>query len=684
MTLTPARPTDPRRLLPLLPTTRHGSRSHLTCLNRCGNACDQPVPNTSDNPDFRSIAEQSLARRSLLKVGAGAGVLTLGHTVAGSSLAAAAVRGKGAGSWRFRSVQPNDFDDLVVPRGFQADVVIRWGDKLVAGAPAFDVDQQTPEAAEKQFGYNNDYAGVLPHPRGRNQAVLVTNHEYTSEALMFPEGRYDSETIKRIAMASHGMSVVELRRGDKPGSWRRKVPARSPLNRRLHTNSDFRVVGPAAGHERLRTTADGTGRQVLGTLNNCSGGLTPWGTVLSGEENFNQYFHASGERDPRYVESYDRYGVSGVSDRRWDTVDPRFDLTQEPHEPFRFGWIVEVDPYDPSSTPRKHTMLGRFKHEGANVVIAEDGRAVAYMGDDEQFDYLYKFVSSGSFDPSGSNRARRRNLRLLTAGTLYVARFRGDGREDEVYDGSGTWIPLASDTESFVEGMSVADVLIDTRLAADQVSPTKMDRPEDVDINPVNGRVYAALTNNANRDTPEETEESNPLFESQTRAELGAPLTTQSGNRNGYVLELEPANGSHAGRNFFWRLMLVCGDPRAPETYFAGFPKEQVSPISCPDNVAFDRVGNLWISTDGNALGSNDGLFRVPTRGPERGRVQQFLTVPIGAEACGPFVTDDQLSVFVAPQHPGETDDATFENPSSTWPDREGYPRPSVVVVYEK
>ncbi|WP_432479185.1 PhoX family protein [Nocardioides sp. GXQ0305] len=685
MTLTPSRPTDARPLLPLTPTTRHGSRSHLTCLFRCGNACDQPVPNTSDNPEFREVAEHALARRSLLKLGAGAGLLGVTGLVSQAPLAAAAVAGTTAGTWVFTPVEPNDFDDVTVPSGFRADVVISWGDQMTAGAPPFDVDNQTPEAAEQQFGYNNDYVGVLPHPDGNSgHAVLVTNHEYTDENLMFPTGRYDAATVKRIAMASHGMSVVELRRGAATGSWVPKSPGNARLNRRLHTGSDFRLVGPAAGDDRLRTAADPTGRRVKGTLNNCAGGRTPWGTILSGEENFNQYFHASGARDARYVASYDRYGVNGVSERRWDEVDPRFDLTQEPHEPFRFGWVVEVDPYDPASTPRKQTMLGRFKHEGANVTIAESGQVVAYMGDDERFDYLYKFVSAGTYDPRKGPRARRRNMRLLTTGTLYVARFRGDGREDGKYDGSGTWIPLTSDTESFVPGMSVADVLIDTRLAADQVAPTKMDRPEDVEVNPVTGRVYCALTNNSNRDTEAETDEANPLWQSQTRPSLGAPLVTQNGNRNGYVLELEAANDNHAGRTFFWRLMLVCGDPQAPETYFAGYPKEQVSPISCPDNVAFDAVGNLWISTDGNVLGSNDGLFRVPTSGPERGHVQQFATVPYGAECCGPFISDDQRSVFLAPQHPGETSGATFENPTSTWPDREGFPRPSVVVAYEK
>ena len=290
MTLTPARPADRRPLLPLLPTTRHGSRSHLTCLYRCGNACDQPVPNTSDNPEFRTIAEQALGRRSLLRIGAGAGALTVTGLVTQAPLAAAAVAGRTAGTWRFRSVEPNNFDDVTVPSGFQADVLISWGDRVEAAAPAFDVDAQTPEAAQQQFGYNNDYVGVLPHPEGDRFGVLVTNHEYTDENLMFPTGRYSAEDVKRIAMASHGMSVVELRRGVTPGSWKQRRVSRASLNRRLHVQSDFKLVGPAAGHDRLRTTADDTGRRVKGTLNNCAGGLTPWGTVLSGEENFNGYF----------------------------------------------------------------------------------------------------------------------------------------------------------------------------------------------------------------------------------------------------------------------------------------------------------------------------------------------------------------------------------------------------------
>ena len=304
------------------------------------------------------------------------------------------------------------------------------------------------------------------------------------------------------------------------------------------------------------------------------------------------------------------------------------------------------------------------------------------MGDDERGDYIYKFVSRDPMAQGDTARARRHNSRLLDHGTLYVAKFVGDGVEDQEYDGTGQWIPLASDTESFVEGMTVAEVLIDTRLAADKLGPTRMDRPEDIEPNPVNKKIYCALTNNSQRGSTFPPDEANPVTTSMVRSGPGQPLTSASGNRNGYVLEMTERNDRPTASEFTWSLMLVCGDPEAPETYVAGYPKEKVSPISCPDNVAFDPSGNLWISTDGNVLGSNDGLFRVPVSGPERGHVEQFLTVPIGAETCGPLITEDGRSVFVAVQHPGEANGSTFESPLSTWPHTHSCPRPSVVVAY--
>jgi secreted PhoX family phosphatase len=694
MTMTPQK----QQTLPLLTDGPHGSRSAATCLYRCGNACDAPEPNQSGNPHVSSVISTALQRRSVLRgAGVAAGALTIGSLASSAAAATGApstgaVRqgGKVASTEAWTAVEPNVRDAVSVPSGYRSRAVINWGDPVAADAPAFNPLTQTEESASKQFGYNSDYVGVLPLTGA--SALLVVNHEYTNEELMFPAG-FDVNAIKKIAIQSHGMSVVKIHKvgGPSSGEWRVSDPD-NKYNRRITGTTEFELVGPAAGDARLKTAADPSGRKVLGTFNNCAGGTTPWGTVLSGEENFNQYFDKSGALDSRYTASYARYGISSGS-RGWKDVDPRFDLTVEPHEPFRHGWIVEVDPYAPKSTPRKHTMLGRFKHEGANITIAGNGKAVAYMGDDERGDYIYKFVSADTFDQRDTQAARLRNQQLLTRGTLYVARLTGDDvpatngdgsfvPADGEYDGSGTWIALTSDTDSFVPGFSVADVLINTRLAADAVAPTRMDRPEDIESNPVNGKVYAALTNNADRATKWPVDEANPLAKSWTRPALGAALVKQNGNRNGYVLEMTEKDGDHSGTEFNWLLFLVCGEPSSPETYFAGFPKDQVSPISCPDNVAFDEVGNLWISTDGSVLGGNDGLFRVPVAGPERGHVEQFLTVPKGAETCGPLITDEGRSVWIAVQHPGEKTGSTFDTPFSTWPHTHDFPRPGVVVTW--
>lgn len=694
-----------RALLPLEPVPapdgtglRHGSRSHLTCFFRCGNACDKPIPNVSDNGHIQDEITRAVQRRSVLKgAAAGTGVLVTSGLAASAIAApvaaapsptAAAKAGGTADLARasFTAVRPNKRDAVTVPQGFDHNVVIRWGDPVVPGAPEFDPKRQTPQAASKQFGYNNDYVGVLPIPGDRKRSLLVVNHEYTDELVMFPTGTYTSDQIKSVAMMNHGMSVVAIKRGKVPGSWFQEQDlSATPYNRRIHLHTEFVVDGPVAGDDRMKTSADPTGTRVLGTLNNCAGGTTPWGTVLSGEENFNQYFDKSGALDPRYTAQYARYGITGSGSRGWMSVDGRFDLTKEPHEPHRFGWIVELDPFAPDEAPVKHTMLGRFKHEGANIIVAKNGRAVAYMGDDERGDYIYKFVSKAKVDKRTTPAARRKNKKLLSEGTLYVAKYVGDGSADGTFDGTGEWIKLCTDTESFVPGMSVADVLLFTRLAADAMGPTKMDRPEDVEPNLVNGKIYAALTNNSNRGSAGlPVDEANPVGSSMVRASLGAPLTSASGNRNGYVLEMTEDKGDHTGTSFTWDLMLVCGDPAAPETYFAGFPKDQVSPISCPDNVAFDDAGNLWVSTDGNVIGGNDGVFRVPVSGPNRGQVLSFVTMPRGAEACGPLITDKNRSLFFAVQHPGEMSGATFESPYSTWPHTDDFPRPSVAVAYRQ
>ncbi|KAA9151912.1 PhoX family phosphatase [Amycolatopsis acidicola] len=665
-----------------LPLFAHsGGRSALTCEYRCGNACAHEAPNTSDNEYFGDVAKGVLSRRGAFKAGAvmaaaAGGFAALSGTAAAAVPALAASPGRPVPGTDFEPVAPNTQDALVVAKGHQQNVVIRWGDPVVGGAPKFDPAKQTAAAQAKQFGYNNDFVGLIEN--GRDRWLMVVNHEYTTEVQMFPAGTYDAnnptEEQVKIAWAAHGLSVVQVEK--RRGGGLEAVSSR--YNRRITLDTEFEVRGPAAGSKYLKTSADASGKRVRGTQNNCSGGVTPWGTVLSGEENFHQYFANSDKvTDPTTQARLKRYAIgTGTSTRKWERFDKRWDVAQEPNEPNRFGWVVEIDPNDPDSTPVKHTALGRFKHEAANVKIARDGRVVVYSGDDERFDYIYKFVSKGKYKPGTSSLARRHNSALLDEGTLYVAKFKGDSPAAEIdgtgklpadgeFDGTGEWIALASGDKSFVDGFTAEEVYVFTRLAADKAGATKMDRPEDIEPNPVNGRIYAALTNNTDRGAAGKAgvDEVNP----------------RNGNKNGHVLEWEEDHGDAASTKFSWRLLLVCGDPATADTYFGGFPKDQVSPISCPDNVAFDPYGNLWISTDGNTLGSNDGLFSVPVEGPERGHVKQFLTVPYGAETCGPVVTGD--FVVVAVQHPGENGTPTA--PTSHWPDGgNSLARPAVASVW--
>ncbi|AIR99505.1 PhoX family protein [Streptomyces glaucescens] len=678
-----------RITLPVIRTSSDshpGGRSALTCRFRCGDACFHEVPNTTANPYVGDVIATALSRRSVMRAAA---VVTATAAVgaagaAASPEASAATRrkpsaGKGARGLRFSPVAPNTNDAVTVPEGYGQNVVIRWGEPILRGAPAFDPEKQTAKAQSGQFGYNNDFLALLPLPGERGRQILVANHEYTDEVLMFRG--YDPENPTReqveIAWAAHGLSAVVVE-GERRTGKLVAVP-RHPLNRRVTATTEFRLTGPAAGSDLLRTSADPSGTKVLGTLNNCSGGTTPWGTTLHGEENFNQYFaNASRATDKRY-------GLgSGATERKWERFDKRFDVAQEPNEPHRFGYVVELDPYDPDSTPRKHTALGRFKHEGATVRLTEDGRPVVYSGDDERFDYFYKFVGSKRMRKGSGRAVREHNLSLLDEGTLYVARLTGDSPSIEIdgtgrlpadgeFDGSGEWIPLATATAdgavSHVEGMTAEEVFVFTRLAGDKVGATKMDRPEDIEPNPHTGKVYVALTNNSNRGRTgyAGADEANP----------------RNLNKHGQVLELTERWNRADSRTFAWSLFLVAGDPNDPATYFAGFPKDQVSPISCPDNVAFDPHGNLWISTDGNQLGSHDGLFGVATRGERRGELKQFATMPNGAETCGPVIQDRR--VLVAVQHPGEVDGASVDKPASTWPDGPGrIVRPAVVAVWRE
>ncbi len=555
-----------------------------------------------------------------------------------------------------------------VAPGYSVQVVIRWGDRVLPDAPAFDVGAQSAAAQEGQFGYNNDFTAYMPLPLGSESSetgLLCVNHEFTVPSLMWPrggrEGRRErlSEAQVAVELAAHGLSVVELRQSAE--AWR--VVAGSRYNRRVSPlGTEIRLAGPAAGHERLKTGADPSGARVMGTLGNCAGGTTPWGTVLSAEENFHHYFRGEPEKTPE-ARNHRRYGLGRGRARGWAEHHARFDIAREPNEANRFGWVLELDPYEPGSTPVKRTALGRFAHECATTVVNPDGRLTVYSGDDKAFEYLYRFVSEGRVDV----RERAGNRELLDAGTLYAARFEADG--------TMRWLPLVFGTGRLrpEHGLrSQADVLIETRRAADLAGATPMDRPEDVETNPSSGRTYVMCTNNAGR-TAEQVDPANP----------------RARNRHGHIIELIPpavdGRADHAAPEYRWEVFLLGGNPATlgdRAMYLAEVSEHGW--LSAPDNCAFDAKGRIWITTDGQAsLGVSESLYAADTEGPGRGLTRCFLNAPRGAEVCGPCFTPDHRTLFLAIQHPGRERGSTFDNPSTRWPDfSEGMPpRPSVVAI---
>ena len=567
-----------------------------------------------------------------------------------------------------------------IAEGYNADVLVRWGDPITADAPEFDVMNQTAAAQSQQFGYNNDYVGFAEIEPGRG--MLCVNHEYTNEEVMFPGlGRQDRDGFKGmtrdlvdIEMAAHGGSVFEIVKSAE-GAW--SVNRNNPANRRITANTPMTFDGPAAGNPRLRTSADPAGMTVLGTINNCAGGMTPWGTYLMAEENFHGYFwsdvvDSEGKVDisaQPEAESMKRYGVPGRW-YAWGQYHDRFNIDKEPNEPNRFGYIVEVDPLNPDAMPIKHTALGRFRHEGAEAIVAADGKLVIYSGDDNRFDYQYKWVSAEAVTSENSHFGST----LLSEGTLYVARFNADGVVD--------WLPLVHGQGPLTaeNGFdSQADIAIDTRMAADALGATPMDRPEDAQPGP-NGTAYLMLTNNSRR-KPEQVDAANPRPQSNF----------------GHIIEIKEDGENHSATKGTWDIVVLCGDPTIADVGARWNPETSENGwFSSPDNCAFDDSGRLWISTDQGSgwgrTGKSDGLYSLETEGDLRGHSKLFFRCPVGGELCGPYFADNSETLFLAVQHPG-TDgtkdlvgferDSTFEDPATRWPDFEPNmpPRPSVVVV---
>lgn len=690
-----------------------------------------PARLTASDP-IQTVLQKAISRRALLKGAAATGAtLVIAPSALLSTSRPATAAGDPSNRLTFATVAAGDGSepDVRVPPNYSYSVILKWGDPLTPTAPPFDVNNQTGESQAQQFGFNADLVLWYPLPnyvrrsadltgqlsklaervigfqyprlknRAATRALMVVNHEYTTGADMFPDYVSGNPTQDQVEteIEAHGFSIVELTHDGSAPTF----DIASPFNRRVTGSTPHRISGPLRGHPMMQTMADPAGETVLGCLNNCAGGKTPWGTILTCEENFDQYF-ANFDDVPAEIKVLSQRipAPGGESGRRWENFVARFDLSAHPKEYNRFGYIVEIDPYDPNDVPKKRTAMGRFKHEGAACRITSANRVAVYSGDDARFEYVYKFVSDGSY--SKYNRTANKNL--LDSGTLYVARFdAGDVEADDM--GTGVWLPLvwapgnALDNAGFT---SQAQVLLDTRGAADVLGATPMDRPEDIEVSPATGKVYVALTNNSRRDgdpgqtrvvngrevssAPDEANPRNDTYDD------GDP-SSNTGNQHGHVIELIE-NGNDAGATTFtWNIFIKCGDPEvaAHGTSFGDVADPVgagVSPISDPDNLVHDDDGNLWIATDGQyysggdiGFGQNDGVFAVPLEGANRGLLRQFLSGVPGGEICGPEFSGDNRTFFCAIQHPH---DGIAFSISDKWPPGESdVSKPSLIAVNE-
>jgi secreted PhoX family phosphatase len=613
---------------------------------------------------FFQVLEARRSRRDILK---GAAALTA-WSVLPTGLAACATGMKRTATLGFKSVPVSTADAVRVPDGYSATALYKWGDPVghASGSPAFRPDAgNTADEQALQAGMHHDGIHYFPLPYGSESSshgLLAVNHEYVDDGLLHTDGtaNWSAEKVRK-AQNAHGVSVVEVRMSG--GKW--EIVRPSKYAGRVTARTPIRISGPAAGSTLMQTAADASGRLALGTINNCAHGYTPWGTYLTCEENWDFYFVNTG----KLTDDQRRNGLNAKGrGYRWETSDERFDAGKHPNEPNRFGWIVEIDPYDPRAQPVKRTALGRFGHEGAWPAVARDGRVVMYLGDDRAFEYIYKFVSR---DPL--NRGDRgANRDLLDRGTLYVAKFHDDG--------SGEWVALTHGSGALTAQNGFADqadVLVRTRAAGDAVGATRMDRPEWIAVHPGTNEVYCTLTNNGTRGTGKlpGTDKSNP----------------RSQNVFGHIIRWREDGNDPAALRFKWDIFVQAGDPRHSEPEKRGDIKGDA--FGSPDGLWFDDGGLLWIQTDVSTSTLNRNHYErlgnnmMLAADIRTGEIRRFLTGPNGAEVTGVITTPDGRTMFVNIQHPGETSSERNDpkNPRavSSWPDGPsgGRPRSATVVI---
>lgn len=597
--------------------------------------------------DFDKVVDRAVSRRGFLggALAFGSGAAVFGTGLLSSTTAS---RAAGHGGFAFTPIDIATDHAIHVPEGYAHKVLVSWGDPLWSEADgAYSPETGVSvDMSDKVFGENTDGMELFDVD---GKEVIAVNSEYVNPKINLPaasEGMPQTAEEVTLLKNLQGVTVMEVARGDDGYG----VVKDSPLNRRITHETEMVLEGPLAGHDLVKTNADPSGTKVKGTMNNCGSGRTLWNTYLTCEENFNGYFGATGEAPEG--EGYSRYGIGGEGRYAYEKFDARYDLSQEPNEPHRHGFVTEIDPSDPASTPVKRTALGRIKHENAEMVLASDGKVVVYMGDDERGEYLYKYVSNGTW-AEGQDGGD-----LLNDGTLYVAKFNDDQ--------SGEWLALTPETT----GMDAAEILVFTRMAASAAGGTTMDRPEWVAANPLKAEAYCALTNNSKRGGDATNAGGDAMSPN-------APNPRET-NNYGQIVRWTPADGNHAADAFTWDLYVMAGNPTVYDNAYAGSENvNEGNMFNSPDGMAFSSDGMLWIQTDGDD--SNEGEFagqgnnQMLVGNPETGEIARFMTVPNGAEVTGLCWSLDKTVAFVGVQHPG-----------GAWPDGAGAPRSSIVAVWRE